>query len=206
MKIGLPLAAITIARVLFWAGTREDRLPDVLSEFANVYFERLGFCFVVIPTIEENQCIIQILFQNRYGNSCTARILLRHCTFFPKRQKNKLAPVAVEIDCPGGACGLMYLAWPIPIAYQGTTQLFDIGADISYPKRRGKLLRFREGIPVGGTVFPTMAGLAQTPARCELTLPSGVAESVPEDTQPIVKIIWHPGMEQVTRQPESQSD
>jgi hypothetical protein len=187
-RIGLPLATLPIVLILYWANHREDKAPDILRELTGSFFERLGFCFAIIPTVEDETCVIQIFYQNRYSKPCTARVRLRHCTFLPKRQKNKLSEIAVEIHCSGAECGMMRVPWAISKEYQGKLQNFDVGADVKYPDRRGMLLRFREGLQVGSTAFP--AGVAQTPARCELALPSSVVETISPDSKYIVNSIW----------------
>lgn len=194
---GLTLAAVAVCAVLYWASHREDLAPDILREEIGFYFERPGFCFAVVPVEVEDECVVHLFYQNRYANPCTARILLRHCTFLPKRAQNKLSPIAVQIDCAGAECGVMQIPWGIPKEYQGTTQTLDVGADVTYPNRRGKLLRFREGAPVGDTNFRRarflLVGVSfNTPARCKLDLPMGVLESVPDVPSYLVKTLWRP--------------
>ena len=192
-KIGLPLAAVAVFSVICWANNREDKAPDILGQQVDAYFERLGFCFAIVPTVTEDRCVVQIFFQNRYANSCTARVLLRHCTFLPKRQQHKLSSIAVQIDCSGGECGVMQVPWGISQDYQGTAQILDVGADVTYPNRRGRLLRFREGLEVGDTNLRMFGFLGiRKPARCKLDLPIGVRESVPEESRYIVKTLWTP--------------
>src|SRR5258708_33309365 len=63
--------------------------------------------------------------------------------------RHPLASTTTNVRCPGAAFGVARIPIPIPESYQGRRIRFEIAADVKYPRRRGKLLRFRTGRRAG---------------------------------------------------------
>jgi hypothetical protein len=98
---------------------------------------------------------------------------------------------------------------PLPQSAQGTRQKFDVGASVEYPTGRGRRLRYREGIAIPhnstfGNAFGKAVALAGAaagvivfshPASIMINLPTGVAETIPEDSMPTVETRWTLGDE-----------
>jgi hypothetical protein len=184
---------------------RRERLPDLLLKESGSYFEKDGFCFALSPIAVDGRCWMRIFFQNRYANGCDARVVLQAKASFWSLTTPGSADV--NIHCEGGAFGVCGFNFPIPRKCQGKTLKFELAAESNYPNGRGKKLRFRDGLRVGtpptaiGTALSaTMTvGLAMVgalviskPAHVKISLPTDVAETIPEGQSLNQQIIWRP--------------
>jgi len=175
--LSIPLVVVPGA-VLIWAKTIRDKAPDLLAKVSRNYFERDGFCYcVAIATVKE-VCQVTIFYQNRCSFLCDARVELTP-TKVAFRDVSELPKFVVEISCQGGEFGKAFKPWTPPPAHQGKSAVWDVAAEVVYPKGRGDLLRMRDGIRTAG--LPTwikVAGLAtghfmyEKPARLTIKLPS----------------------------------
>lgn len=111
----------------------------------------------------------------------------------------------IEVECEGGAFGVISRPWGIPASFQGQIQSFDVAAHVEYPEKRGRLLRYQDGLRVGEarkavwsgvlTVAAATGGMIvlTKPALIKLRLPGDVDESVPDDAPLINQTLWRPG-------------
>ncbi len=203
-RLGFPAAALGSLGVLIWSLTRKDRAPDLLRGVTRPYFERDGFCFAIVPATTDRSARLDIYYQNRYERPCRAQVVLNPSQqFFLNRRP--VGSFRVEVECEGGAFGVISMPWGIPAPFQGQIQSFDVAAHVEYPGRRGRLLRYQDGLHVGKarktvwsgvlTVAAATGGMIvlSKPALVKLRLPSDVDESVPEDAPLINQTLWRPG-------------
>ena len=83
--------------------------------------------------------------------------------------------------------------------------MFDVGAEVSYPEGKGKMLRFRDAMLIRHNLhfrnkFMLMASILmltrlhilwETPPRFTIQLPDNVAERIPEDSRQFTEIMWN---------------
>jgi hypothetical protein len=204
IDISLTIAALLALSLLVWATMRRDKAPDFLYRLVGRNFECNGFAFAVVPRVDQGICQLAILFQNRYANPCEAQVNLKPSRgFFMLRRA--ISQLSIGIICDGGAFGVAFVPWGIPLQYQGKKQDIDVGASVRFPKGKGELLRFRDGIEVKGPTLEavrvalTVAGavgghfMIDTPARQSIRLPTDVAETVPDESPITVVTLWRPG-------------
>jgi hypothetical protein len=205
LRIGAPFIALTLFLLFLAVHFQRDRAPDFLHQKFGGYLDRGGLCFAFDAVVEDAVCYLRVHFQNRYSGPCEGRIVLRPARgFFLTR--SSFQHVAFDIECPGAGYGVAEVPIPVRQEFQGKKQEFEVGASVRYPRRRGRMLRFREGGVIRansdffnpfGTAL-TLAGTAtgqivlSTPASVTLTLPSGVAEELPPHLTPRVEILWQP--------------
>jgi len=184
---------------------RKDLVPDFLYQEVKRYFDCNGFCFAIAAGVENGEAVINILFQNRHDRRVEGRVALRPAQGFLARAKIPI--FGVDISCPPAGFGVARVPWPVPAKYQGTRQKFDVGADVRHPDGLGKCLRFRISLVLRGNAnfknpfgtAMTVAGLAtgaiiiSTPASVTVTLPSNVAEVLPDVTAPAIITLWKLG-------------
>lgn len=200
---GFPALAIGSLGALLWSLKRKDTYPDFLKRSCGRYFERNGFCFAISPRVVEDQIWFDVYFQNRYERPCRAQVVARPSEgFFLNRRK--IEALSVEIECEGAAFGVAHVPWGVPARYQGKTQDFDVLAHVVYPSRRGRMVRYSDGLRVGTAnrawgwgLLSLLGALGGTivfkkPAKLKLTLPSGVAETVPEGPRIQIATLWRP--------------
>jgi hypothetical protein len=203
-RIGCPILGIVCLVPLVWAQTRKDKVPDYLARIAPRYFERDGFCFAIVPQVVKGNCTMQVYFQNRYDQPCSAQILIRASSgLFSGRPD--LSDVALGISCGPAEFGCSAIPWAIPESLQGKATSLSLYAGVKYPNGRGTLLRFKDGMRVGaiGTdvwreglqIAGALGGAAviSRPARIKFTLPSGVSASKQESISAETKTIWKLG-------------
>jgi len=203
-RIGCPLLAVICLVPLIWAQTRKDKVPDYLARISSRYFERDGFCFVVVPQVTNGNCTMHIYFQNRYDRPCSAQILIRGSSgLFSGRPE--LSDITLGLLCGSAEFGRSIIPWAIPQNLQGKTVSLSLYAGVRYPDGRGTLLRYRDGLRVGavGTdawreglqIAGAIGGalVISRPARIKLTLPSGVSASKQEVIVADTKTIWKLG-------------
>jgi hypothetical protein len=203
-------AAPAVVGVIIWLLVRnmqrKEILPDLLREIVPHYFERDGLCFAFVPSTINGVCWVQVFFQNRYEKVCSARIVLQPPAKSFWIGRLPLPTINVDIDCDGGAFGTYRTPWAVPLKVQGKTVKCDISCTTKYPSGRGKLLRFREGLRVGApssdiaraavAVSLLLIGVLRLsrPARVRMHLPTGIADQLPPELLPFVKISWRPDL------------
>jgi hypothetical protein len=145
--------------------------------------------------------MVNMIFQNRYERRSIAKIAIRPCDFWPF---GKESPAIFHIECGPGSFGMANLPIALPAKYQGKKQKFDVGAEVSYPEGKGKMLRFRNAIMIRNNLhfrnnFMTMASILmathlhiqwEIPPRFTIQLPNNVAEQIPADSKQYTEIMW----------------
>ncbi len=189
--------------LLVWADFRRDQAPDFLRKQAKAYFEQDGFCFAILPWATDGRFAWKVFFQNRFERPCKALVAFRPAPGILGVGRPNLGEVRVELECDGGAFGCAEIPYSIDPRYQGKNQKFELMAAARFPEGKGKMLRYRDGLPVGkrhhsglDTAVTALSVLALHPhfshaATFKLKLPAGVAaEAVGEVKQ---QILWRPG-------------
>jgi hypothetical protein len=203
-RIGWPVFGLFLLGVLVWAQYRRSKVPDILTQRCKKFFEKDGFCFILVPESREGVCLLNVWYENRYERSCESVLVVKPAKgFFLTRQD--IQGLVVKVNCGPAGFGVHSVPFPIPLPYQGTRQKFEIGASTYYPQGRGKMVRYRGGMAVGEaennwkkgfkTVL-TVAGLAaghiviSSPAIFTVQLPANVAAEIPEGFEPEAKELW----------------
>jgi hypothetical protein len=209
---GFPTMAVCALGILLWSFAREGKSPDRLRKACGLYLERDGFCFQIVTVASEGQFRLDVHFQNRFEGHCRAQVVFRPSPLFCLNRR-PIGSLTVEIECEGGAYGVARVPWGVPALLQGTRQSFDVGADANYPSGRGAKIHFREGISGGtakregwsgiSTLSQAVGGLVifAQPIRFNLMLPTGVAETVPEDSPILIETLWRPSGAQKINDP-----
>jgi hypothetical protein len=205
-RIGFPIIAAVAIGVFLKVHYLRDIAPDFLSRSYPRFFDRNGFCFSCSFTKENNVCVLKVLFQNRHERECIAHLAIRRgIGLFRQREKS----IRLQIQCPGGAFGKASLRVGFPDSLQGTQQKFEIGVTTTYPKGKGRILRFRDGIAVRHNsefhislgrllMIVGSCGLFSEwllPAKFTATLPSDVAKTPSLASNPDLQILWTIGQD-----------
>lgn len=203
-RIGSPILGVICLAPLIWAQTRKDKAPNFLARITPRYFERDGFCFAIVPKVANGNCTLQIYFQNRYDQPCSAQILIRASSgLFSGRPD--LSDITLGLTCNPAEFGCSTIPWAIPENLQGKAVSLSLYAGVKYPNGRGKLLRYKDGIRVGavGTnvwreglqIAGAIGGalVISRPARIKFTLPAGVSTFKQEAISAETKTIWKLG-------------
>jgi len=209
LRAGHPTPLLVAAQCLGWTSAaaclvlllglplRRDLVPDYLSLCKDGFFERDGFCFGISLDREEGMAMFTVMFQSRYLGPSTARIALRPACA-------GVATVSPDIECGPAGFGVAKFPVAIPPRHQGKTVTFEIGADTDYPLGKGREVRFRTGrtirhnsqfhslTVVVQAVLHSFVGhfLVHSPAAIRLTLPSDVAEYVPDSVVGESQVLW----------------
>ncbi|MCA9116964.1 MAG: hypothetical protein KDA79_17925, partial [Planctomycetaceae bacterium] len=185
LRVGCPLVAIALAGLLVKLQFRQDLAPDFLHQQFGGYFNRDGFCFLVVAGAQNGVGLFSAFYQNQRDVPSHGRIALRPARgFFLTRAR--LEGITFDIDCQPGEYGVVHLPVPLPHRLQGSTQKFEVGASVDYPAGRGRRLRFRDGIFLrsntrfgsGFTTAVALAGAAggmialSRPATANIPLPA----------------------------------
>ena len=204
-RFGAPVV-VAFAFVAFWRmHVQKDEVPDYLSQLGLRFFDRGGFCFAIVPRVEEGTCFLDAYFQNKFDRPCRGRIALRPVRGLLGR--GKLTDVYFDIDCPAAAFGRATISLPVPVAVQGKRQKFEVGASVEYPSGRGRMVRFREGAVLRtdsdfGDVFGTAIGVAgalvgtfvlSSPLTVKIRLPSNVADELTQGVPMASTTLWRLG-------------
>lgn len=172
-------------------------VPDYLSLCKGRYFERDGFCFGISLDNEDAVAMFTIMFQSRYLGLSTARVALRPTGA-------GVATISPDIQCGPAGFGVAKFPVAIPQRHQGKIVTFEIGVDADYPLGRGREVRFRTGRTirhdsqfcrltiVPQTLLHSLVGyvLNHSPAVVRLTLPTDVAENVPDSAVGESQMLW----------------
>ncbi len=197
LRILGPAVAIASFFLLIGLHLRRDLAPDYLSLCRGDFFERDGFCFGVSLECEESMAVFTIMFQSRHSGPSTARIALRPAA-------SRVITVSPEIHCGPAGFGIAKFPVAIPSKHQGKTVTFEIGADVDYPLGKEREVRFRSGRPIRhnahfrSLVLVVQAALhcllghflVHSPATIRLTLPTDVADYVPDDASGHAEVLW----------------
>jgi len=163
---------------------RRDLAPDFLRQQCKKFYERNGFCFFAWIDSKDGIAVLNIPFQSRYSKPSLAQIAFR--------QPNQQPFLTVEIECEPGASGIAHFPVAIPEHYQGKEVLFEIGATVRYPKGKGKMLRFRNGMLVRQDACHSKSWVmtGEIKSIIQQPLPSGVAEELPKGIEPTMETYW----------------
>lgn len=208
LRIAFPLVFLASGAPLLWAFTRKDIEPDIIRQIAGRPFERDGLCFCIIPRAYDGVMCLNIVFQNQYASACDARVVVSPPLKSFSLGGRQFPAVAVDIQCDGGAVGVVRTAFGVPAKFQGRRILFEVAAATKYRGGRGQLLRFRNGMRVGkanssglgaavvaaAVVTAMSAGsvLHSTPASIAIDLAQPVSEETPQQ-DPVARTLWRPG-------------
>jgi hypothetical protein len=157
------------------------------------FFERDGFCFGLSLDRDDGVATFTITFQSRYLGPSTARVALRPAGA-------GVATVSPDIQCGPAGFGVAKFPVPIPRRHQGKTVAFEIGVDAEYPVGKGREVRFRtgrairhdscfQGPAVVGQGLPH-AFAGHSPTAVRLTLPTDVAEILPDGAAGESQLFW----------------
>ncbi len=185
---------------------RRNEAPDYLRRVADGYFNRGGFCFAVGTEVMDGVCRVVVHFQNQRDAACVGQVAIRPARTFLLGRAD-LPSVAVRICCPPAAYGIARVPLPVPAAFQGQRQAFEVGASVSHPDGRGRQVRFRDGTllranadfgnAVGTTLTVASALIGrvhyESPAAVTLQLPVGVADELPVGLATDVETMWEWG-------------
>lgn len=194
--------AIIAIGVMLWMHWRRDLAPDLLAQQVGRYLERNGFCFQFLPTVVDGRCVFLLMFQNRYERSCNARVVLRPVTF----RGSHSTLVDITVHCPGVAFGVAKKEVGLPAKLQGRRVSFDVGADVEYPKGKGRMQRFRDAVVLRRdtnfvdafarttSLLALLGGhiMFQLPTRIKYKLPNNVATDLPSAVPVSTEILWTP--------------
>lgn len=195
--------AFLSAAILIWAMRRADRAPDFLRQLGMPAFEMKGLCFSIVPEQIEDRLRLNVFFQNRHARPCHGHVVVRASKGFWLNRPDARSFV-FSIECGGAEFGRVFAEIGVPLALQGQKQSFDVAARIDYPKGRGRMLRFRDGLVVGragGDALRLGIALAAAatgsihiskPAQIKLVMPRGVRDVV--DTESLIarESLWLP--------------
>jgi hypothetical protein len=200
-----PVAAVVVAWWLHRIRSAPERIPDLLRQVAHRYFEKGGLCFIpVAERTASGLCTLNIYFQNRYAGHASTRIQMLPPLRTLRLKRHELPAICANIECPGGAFGVVRIPLAIAARYQGKRMSFEIAADTKYRAGRGELLRWREGVRVGATrelktghqlasgLVMLLLGHFHTsrPAVVTIALPRDVAENGSEPGAGATEILW----------------
>ena len=202
-RIGGPVTAILALGLILKLHFRADLERDYLRPLTGTYFNRDGFCFAFVVTPIDGVAFMDAYFQTQHDKPSLGRIALRPARgFFMTRAK--IDAITFEIECPPAGFGFARIAIPIPEKLQGNKQSFEVGASVQYPDGKGRRIRFHDGVFLrSNTNFGDSFGTALTvagaatgsiilskPASATIDLPVGVAEDIPDNLSPEIKILW----------------
>ncbi|MGD0898115.1 MAG: hypothetical protein ABR915_09795 [Thermoguttaceae bacterium] len=175
---------------------RRDLVPDYLSQHCGRFFESNGLCFCLSLLREDGIAVFRVMFQGRYTGKALAQIAIRP-------QGTRQTTATPEIECGPASFGIVSIPTAVPARYQGQGITFEVGATVRYPEGKGKMVRFRAGVPVlhnarfGGfsiviwRVLHLMAGhLLLSGVRVTMSMPTLVAEQLAEDIVPSIETVW----------------
>ncbi|MFI5379697.1 MAG: hypothetical protein ACHRHE_10395 [Tepidisphaerales bacterium] len=191
-RLGAPVVTIALGWVLIRSEFRKDIVPDHLRKAFGSFFESDGLSFATAVQVENGICFLLIFFQNRYQRSCEAEIELKPAPGSFSILCPKIDRVRVPLNVGPAEFGFVRVPYPVPAKYQGKTLRYDVAANVKYPAGHGRMLRFRDGARVGPiSVVPQAVHSAfslllvfvgvlylKRPARCKISLPIGVANSI----------------------------
>jgi hypothetical protein len=192
LRVGFFLMGALSLSALLWAQFRWDKIPDRLKQIARDRLDCGGLAFVVVAENVNGICALTFYIQNRYEKPCETRLLIRPAVKnLGILRPGDLASFEKTIECPGGAFGSSAVPYAVPLRHQGKVVRFNVGGATEYPRGRGKLLLFTEGVRVRPAVgladklVTALSVVALEPhfshdAGFDLRFPTDVAETLPE--------------------------
>lgn len=203
-----PLTAAIIltiyGAVLYAVLKRRDRAPDFLARISKRYYDRGGLCFLLGQDTDDCLFPFVVYYQNRYERPCDVVIQLSEALGLLSGEKP--FEVKLAFSCAGGAFGKATITKEIPVGLQGHSITYKIKAGVKYPRGRGGILRYRDGLPVG-----TLSGqfelflflymllnrhwVIHPAAKINYFHPEGIPELEEEITLPLAKneVYWKLG-------------
>lgn len=185
--------------ILIWAKRIKDKVPDFLRKVSRGYFERDGFCYLAVVGSVKGTCHVVVYYQNRYSLPCEATVSLS-VTKVAFKDVSELPNLLIRVSCQGGEFGRAFKPWVPPAHHQGKSAMWDVAAEVNYPKGRGELLRMRDGIRTAGLpAWVKVAGLAvghlmyEKPARTTIPLPIVKGEELQGDQEWQFETHWKLG-------------
>jgi hypothetical protein len=146
VRYGCFIVCVLSAAWLIWYALQRDLVPDFLSAKYGRFYDRNGLCFIVGLEEIDGYARLLVRFQNRYERSCQVTIALREA---PRFWSRRVCPVLrFDFECPAAAYGLAHGPADIPTGALRRRLRFDIGADVYFPKGKGRTLRVKQGIHV----------------------------------------------------------
>jgi hypothetical protein len=199
----MPNHAVTALRLLRPTSLAMENLfaggssPDFLALCRGPFFERDGFCFRVSLDREEVMAIFTIMFQGRYIESLMAQVALRPAG-------SGVATLSPLIECEAAGFGIVKFPVAIPRRHQGKRVTFEIGADVTFLQGRGREVCRVRGRSVRhdsgfhrlpdaelGVLHRFIERMVPSrPAKLRLTLPTEVAECLPDTAVGGTEMLW----------------
>ncbi len=204
MLAGMVSLATGSFGLLLWSILRRDKVPDFLGKIDGSAFERDGFCFKIGTRFDDGRCLMFVHFQTRHDHPSRMKLVLQSSQGFFLNRPN-FASMTVEIDCPAGGYGVTTFPWPVAKKLAGKTLSIDVAGDVRYPEGKGKMIRYRGGLPVGSagsnpwntalTVAGALGGMIvlTKPAKMKLKLPKDIDENIDENAPIETQILWQLG-------------
>ncbi len=119
-RYAMPVIGVIALAVAAWALFRRDKVPNFLDRLGGNYFERDGFCFLLVPSVLGDTALMNVHYQNKHNRPCQAKVALRpsqggivHRTEKSPKPDEQLT---IPIDCEGGAYGVTSMPWGVPRA------------------------------------------------------------------------------------------
>ena len=176
------LVAMAFAGLSVWIFLQKDAVPDILRDQGFSPFERKGLCLVFLPSVENGELILAVLFQNRHANPCTAQVIVKPAS---SAADCGISTLRLNLQCNGEGAGALSVPWLVGCPRPGKAIECFVGADVEYPIGPGALVRSREGAPIGSieeASFDELTHFIQTPAKFSFRLPEGIRERTPSET------------------------
>lgn len=180
---------------------KRDIAPDLLKQQVGDYFNCGGFCFAFSSSGGLSPPQLHAWFQNQYERPCTARI-----TLTPARQfwmnRPAIEEIAIPVSCAGGVYGVASVPLLSNDEVAGKKIWFEVSAEVGYPGRRGRRLRFHDGMQVGLSRISYLTALAPLagvlvwykPAKFAMEMPPAVPHDPSASCAPTVEIHWTPSV------------
>lgn len=199
------VSALVFAKLHF----RKDSAPDFLYELGGRYFDRRGFCFTPKIVVEDQVALLSVFFQNRFERRCIGGCILQHEVGAFSRGA-VLPAILFNTECPPGGFGVVRIPLGIAQELQGKRIRFRLGGMAKFPDGTGRMLRFRNAVPLRTSVVDFMKGRSDADAfktiaivtgipvlstkECvDVDIPRGVLEKVSQPTELVPQILWQLG-------------
>lgn len=208
LRYVVPILGIIALVFLLKIHFGKDKVPNFFDDLRNPFFERNGFCFTLVTVANDGVCWLEVYFQNKYERPCEARMVVK-TSFNFLVTTNKIESLNLTIPCGPAAFGVTSVPWPILQKYQGKLQRLNVGVKVKYPRGRGRILRYKDGLIVGKPNFHNKAWVhilqqlvrlctlgmlsPSKPASAEVLLPENVMDDLPDGLDIETKQLWQLG-------------
>lgn len=202
-KAGAILGGFVVAAAiaLLIVALRKDKAPDFLKKLSAKYFQRDGLAFLVTPANEGGIAFLDCYFQNRYAGDCEANVVLTATSGNNAVGASRLS-MTFPIQCPPAAFGRCRMYLPVARELQGSKVVFAVTAAAKFPRGKGQLIRYGEGLHVGKVggngLWLTLLGLLagaivfSRSAKITLAMPASTPPPI-EGPSPQIAIFWKLG-------------